>query len=103
MTTSRQKAIGSAAERDIATKVGGRRVGMDYGPIDVVSAVLDLQVKATTIPLSLNQAHACIDRIPLRGDRLRGLVQVSRPGAGRRARRTIVFDFDEFCQWYGNV
>ncbi len=47
MTTSRSKAIGSAAERVVAAALDGRRVGMDGGPVDViVDGYLDVQVKA---------------------------------------------------------
>jgi hypothetical protein len=45
MTTSRQKAVGSAAEREVAALLGGQRV-YGYGPIDViVTGYSALQVK----------------------------------------------------------
>ena len=99
MTTSRQKAAGSAAERDVARLLRGRRV-MTYGPVDVVAEPYAVQVKATTIPLSLNAARGCIERIPYDPSALRAFVQISRPGRGGRTQRLIVFDLDEFAQWH---
>jgi hypothetical protein len=100
MTTSRQKAIGSAAERDVAYRLGGERT-LGYGPIDVHTPAFNVQVKCTTSMFSLNFARKCIELIPYRDDRLRGFVQVSRSGRGVPAKRTIVFDLDEFSEWYG--
>jgi hypothetical protein len=101
MTTSRAKAIGSAAERIVARKLGGWRRGMDYGPIDVSTDALDLQVKALTVQPSLNAIRAMVDVIPRNPVRLRGAVIADRPGSGRRTRWTIVFDLDEYIEWYG--
>ena len=102
MTTSRQKAIGSAAERVVAAKLGGMRKGWDYGPVDVEAGNLQLQVKVLTIQPSLNAIRAMIDRIPLDPSMLRGAVIGTRPGAGGRVRWSIVFDLDEYAQWYGD-
>lgn len=101
MTTSRQKAIGSAAERVVARKLGGRRRGQDYGPVDVEAGNLELQVKALTIQPSLNAIRAMVDGIPKSEHRLRGAVIADRPGRGRRVRWTIIFDLDEYADWYG--
>lgn len=101
MTTSRQKAIGSAAERAVAYALDGRRVGMDGGPVDViVEGYLDVQVKAVRSLPSLAAVVGYINAIPGR-ERLRACVVVSRPGQGRKAVRTITFDLDEFAQWHG--
>ena len=102
MTTSRQKAIGSAAERVVAAKLGGSRKGWDYGPVDVEAGNLQLQVKVLTIQPSLNAIRAMIDRIPYDETMLRGAVIGTRPGAGGRVRWSIVFDLDEYAQWYGD-
>jgi len=102
MTTSRQKAIGSAAERLVAAKLGGSRRGWDYGPVDVEAGNLQLQVKVLTIQPSLNAIRAMIDRIPYDETMLRGAVIGTRPGAGGRVRWSIVFDLDEYAQWYGD-
>lgn len=101
MTTSRQKAIGSAAERAVAAALDGRRVGMDGGPVDViVDGYLDVQVKTVRSLPSLAAVTGYIEAIP-KGERLRACVVVSRPGSGKRAVRTITFDLDEFREWHG--
>ena len=101
MTTSRQKAVGSAAERAVAYALDGRRVGMDGGPVDViVEGYMDIQVKAVRSLPSLAAIIGYLAAIPER-DRLRACVVVGRPGRGRKAVRTITFDLDDFAQWHG--
>jgi len=103
MTTSRQKAIGSAAERAVAYALDGRRVGMDGGPVDViVEGYLDVQVKCVKALPSLAAVIGYLEAIPDR-DRLRACVVVTRPGQGRKAIRTITFDLDEFASWHGHA
>lgn len=100
MTTSRSKAIGSAAERAVAAALDGRRVGMDGGPIDIiVEGYLDVQVKAVRSLPSLAAVIGYLEAIP-KGDRLRACVVVTRPGPGRKAVRTITFDLDQFAEWH---
>jgi len=100
VTTSHQKAIGSAAERVVAAALDGRRVGMDGGPVDViVDGYLDIQVKAVRSLPSLAAVIGYLEAIPQR-DRLRACVVVTRPGPGRKAVRTITFDLDDFAEWH---
>ncbi len=101
MTTSRQKAIGSAAERAVAYALDGRRVGMDGGPVDViVDGYMDVQVKAVKALPSLAAVLGYLAAIPRNG-RLRSVAVVTRPGPGKKAIRTITFDLDEFAAWHG--
>jgi hypothetical protein len=100
MTTSKQKAIGSAAERRIAALLGGVRVGMDGGPVDViVGDYLSVQVKNVKGLPSLREAVGYIEAMPV--GRLRAAVVVERAGSGRRGLRTITFDLDEWITWHG--
>jgi hypothetical protein len=107
MTTSRQKAIGSAAERRIAALLGGRRVGQDGGPVDVtVGDYLSVQVKSYRTPPSLREVVGFLDamrRIPDERDALplRAVVVEERKGRGQRSVRTITFDLDEWIEWHG--
>ena len=100
MTTSRQKAAGSAAERRVAGMLNGRRVGMDGGPVDViVDDYLALQVKTLKSLPSLREISDMIDKMPI-GFILRGVVVIGREGRGRRGVRTITFDLDEWAAWH---
>ena len=101
MTTSKQKAAGSEAERYVARKIGGQRL-YGYGPVDVSNGSMDVQVKAVSIAPSLNAVRKYIADMPEQG-KLRAAVVIERPGAAFRARRTITFDFDEWCEWYGSA
>jgi len=107
MTTSPQKAIGSRAERQIAELLGGVRVGMDGGPVDViVGDYLAVQVKNVKSLPSLAEVRRYIaamgtsePAIPLP---LRACVVIERAGQGRRGLRTITFDLDEWAEWHGH-
>ena len=101
MTTSRQKAQGSKAERMVAKALGGVRIGQQLGPVDVtVKDYADIQVKNVEALPSLRSIGAMLDNIPVRG-LLRGVVVIERAGQGRRGSRTITFDFDEYCEFHG--
>jgi hypothetical protein len=100
MTTSRQKAVGSQAERDVAKALGGVRVGMDGGPTDVVIPdYAYIQVKKVKNLPSLNSIAVMLAIMPT--DLLRGVVVIERAGQGKRGSRTITFDLDEWAQWHG--
>ena len=100
MTTSKSKAIGSAAERKVAAMLGGVRVGMDGGPVDViVGDYLSVQVKALRTLPSLREVRSYLDAMP--PGRLRAAVVIERAGSGRRGCRTITFDLDEWQEWHG--
>lgn len=100
MSTSRQKAVGSAGERRVAGMLGGRRIGQDGGPVDViVDGYLSVQVKTVAHLPSLNVCRRHIDAIP-KGDHIRASVIVERAGPGRPARKFIVMDLDEFADWH---
>ncbi len=73
---------------------------MDGGPIDVIAEPFALQVKCSRVPLSVAAIHKALDRIPA-GKMLPGVVIIDRPGQGQRVRRSIVFDLEEFVEWYG--
>lgn len=100
MTTSRQKAIGSAAERAIAKQLDGIRVGMDGGPVDVVVGdYLAIQVKALSSLPSMREVDHLLRLVP-RDPRLRAVVIIERAGRGSRGVRTITFDLDEWAEWH---
>jgi len=100
MTTSRQKAVGSACERMVANLLGGVRVGQDGGPVDVLlGQYAALQVKNLATLPSLNAVRAMLEAMPEDG-RMRGVVVVERAGRGRRGLRTITFDLDDWAAWH---
>lgn len=100
MTTSRQKAAGSAQERAVAKLLGGIRVGMDGGPVDVVLPdYANVQVKNLKSLPSLNDVAGMLRAMP--DDLLRAVVVVERAGSGRRGKRLVIFELDEYAQWHG--
>jgi len=101
MTTSRQKAVGSAAERRVAALLHGRRVGMDGGPVDViVDDYLSIQVKNVATMPSLGAIDAMLEAMDNVSDRLRAVIVLQRAGSGRKGVRTITFDLDEWVEWH---
>ena len=100
MTTSKQKAAGSAAERAVAKLLGGVRVGMDGGPTDVViEGYAYIQVKTLRTLPSLRAIQHMLDIMPK--DRLGAAVIIERKGSGNRGSRTITFDLDAWAEWHG--
>ena len=107
MTTSKVKAVGSAAEREVADMLGGIRVGQDGGPVDVkVGGYLALQVKKVSTQPSLVAIRGMLEAMPSwdmlhQRALLRGVVVIQRAGQGRRGSRTITFDLDDYAAWHG--
>ena len=101
MTTSRQKAVGSAAERRVAALLGGVRVGMNGGPVDViVPGYASVQVKNVKTLPSLRECVGHLEAMPV--GLLRATVVIERAGSGHRGLRTITFLLDEFVAWHGS-
>ena len=99
MTTSKQKARGSAAERAVAARLQGQRVGMDGGPTDViVPGYCNIQVKNVKTMPSMAAMLDMIDRMP--DDVLRAVVIIPREGRGHKARSTITFELDAWAEWH---
>lgn len=99
MTSSKQKVVGSAAEREVAELLGGHRVG-GYGPVDViVTGYSAIQVKKHKGQPSLNTIRAGLEAMST--SLLRGYVVIERAGQGKRGSRTITFDLDEYAAWHG--
>lgn len=93
------RARGNAFEREVAEKLGGYRVGQYGSQIDVdVPGWLFVQCKnGASFPERL---YRWLHLIPT-GHRLRAVVLGDAPGPGHKRRTLIVFDLDEFLEWYG--
>lgn len=94
--TARQR--GNGFERHVARVLGGYRVGQYGSTIDVdVPDWLFVQCKnGASYPERLDRWLRAIPQ-----GRLRALVMGDAPGQGHKRRALIVFDLDEFCEWYG--
>jgi len=92
---------GNGAELDVARAIGGRKVGPLGHPWDVeVPGYARLQVKKLARWPSVAAVLAWLDAIPV-ADPLRGVVVVQAAGQGKRGRRVVLFDFDEYVRWHG--
>jgi hypothetical protein len=96
--TSRNR--GNAYEREVAEKLGGRRVGQYGDSVDVdVPGWIRVQCKnGGAYPALLDR---WLRAIPVQADLLRAVVVGDAPGPGTRRRSLIVLDLDEFASWYG--
>ena len=91
---------GNRAELDIARSVGGRKMGPLGMPWDVeIPGYARFQVKKLARWPSLAACLAWLDTIPA-GRELRGVAVVE---TGRKPRRLLVVDLDEFAAWHGEV
>jgi hypothetical protein len=97
--TSRNR--GNAYEREVAAKLGGRRVGQYGDETDVdVPGWLKVQCKnGTSYPERIDR---WLRAIVAPAGTLRAVVFGDAPGPGRKRRSLIVLDLDEFAARYGD-
>lgn len=98
--TSRNR--GNAFEREVAAKLGGRRVGQYGDQVDVdVPGYMRIQTKnGGTYPRLIDR---WLRAIPVEAGLLRAVVLGDAPGPGTRRRSLIVMDLDEFAAWHGGT
>lgn len=93
---------GGRAELDVARAVGGNKVGPLGHPWDVeLPGYMRLQVKKLATWPSLGQIAQWIDAIPA-SDAMRAVAVIQAAGQGKRGRRLLVLDLDEFARWHGD-
>ena len=91
---------GNAFEREVAAKLGGRRVGQFGDKVDVsVDGYLRVQCKnGATYP---ERMDGWLRAIPVEAGLLRAVVLGDAPGSAGKRRSLIVFDLDEYAMWHG--
>jgi hypothetical protein len=91
---------GNAYEREVARKLGGRRVGQFGDKVDVdVPGYLRVQCKnGVRYPKTLD---GWLRAIPVEAGILRAVVLGDAPGSSGKRRSLIVFDLDEWAMWHG--
>ncbi len=95
--TARQR--GNAYEREVAAKLGAKRVGMFGGKQDVANDWIAIQCKVgKSYPERLD---IWLREVPVKGDQLRALVVGDAPGPGVRRRSLIILELDDFVAWFG--
>lgn len=91
---------GNDFERAVAVALGGTRVGMFGHETDVEAGPFALQCKEVE-SLFPERIWKLVQAIPPSAVRIRGAVLGDVPGAGKKRRTLIVFDFDEWAREYG--
>jgi hypothetical protein len=90
---------GNDYERDVAAALGGVKVGMYGGPVDVQTPLLNVQVKVRgAFPSWMTDELA---KLPRTGGRVPTLVVADTPGQGRRRRALVVMSLDDFRELHG--
>jgi hypothetical protein len=93
------RARGNAFEREVAAKLGLRRVGQYGGKPDAAGDWITVQCKnGAAFPERL---WRWLEELPKDAQRLRALVISDAPGPGHRRREVIVMDLAEFLAWFG--
>lgn len=94
---------GTSDELRVAEILGGRKVGPLGLPWDVeVAGYLRAQAKKLDRWPSLNEVVKWLDAIP-QGAELRAVTLADTPGQGKRTRRLIVLDLEEYARWHGQT
>lgn len=95
--SSRQR--GNAWERELALRLGGKRVGHFGGKTDVEAPWLVIQAK---VGGAFSERYwSWLNQLSAKGDQLRALIVGDAPGAGTRRRAIVVLDLDDFADWFG--
>lgn len=90
---------GNAYERDVAHRLGARRVGQYGGKADIEADWIAIQAKCGgAFPERL---WRWLQATPANADQLRAVVIGDAPGAGFRRREVIVLDLADFIDWFG--
>jgi hypothetical protein len=96
------RARGGRAELDVARTIGGEKVGPLGHPWDVtLPGYMRLQVKKLARWPSLAAVIGWMAAIPA-GNEMRAVAVVEAAGPGRKPRRLLVLDLDEFARWHGD-
>jgi hypothetical protein len=91
---------GNAFEREVAAKLGGRRVGQ-YGDKTDVDVPGWLRVQCKVGSAYPERLDGWLRSIPAEAGILRAVVLGDAPGSSGKRRTLIVLDFDDFADWYG--
>ena len=92
---------GNAFERELATKLNGKRVGMFGGKTDVETDFAVIQAKVgKSYPERLD---SWLRQLNPRSDQLAVLVVGDSPGPGVRRRALAIIDLDDFMEWFGKA
>ena len=95
----RARQRGNAFEREVASKLNGKRTGMFGGKNDVEAGHFVIQCKVgLSYPERLDK---WLRELNPKADQLGILVVGDSPGAGVKRRALVVIDFDDFIAWYG--
>lgn len=95
----RARQRGNAFEREVASKLNGKRTGMFGGKNDVEAGHFVIQCKVgLSYPERLDK---WLRELTPKADQLGILVVGDSPGAGVKRRALVVIDFDDFIAWYG--
>ena len=95
----RARQRGNSFEREVATRLNGKRTGMYGGKNDVEAGSFVIQCKVgLSYPERLDK---WLRELNPKADQLAVLVVGDSPGAGKRRRALAIIDFDDFVQHYG--
>jgi len=95
------RARGNAIEREVAAKLGMRRVGQFGGPDDIAGELFRVQVKSGG---SFSERYwQWLRAVPATAGQTRLLVVTDAPGPGHRRRAIVVLDLDDWLELHGDV
>lgn len=91
---------GNQFERDVAKRLGVKRVGQYGGADDVRGEWISVQCKVGgAYP---ERIDGWLRAIPATAEQLRAVVIGDAPGIGGRRRVLVVLDFGDFVDWFGS-
>ena len=95
----RARQRGNSFEREVASRLNGKRTGQYGGKTDVETEMFVIQCKVgLSYPSRLDK---WLRELTPKADQLAVLVVGDSPGAGVRRSALAVIDFEDFVQWFG--
>jgi len=99
---ARARNKGNAFERECAAKLGGVRVGMYGGKVDIQTDWLVAQLKCGNGTYS-ERYDGWLRSVNGNANQISALIVGDSPGAGTKRRTMIVFDFEDFIALMGKT
>lgn len=92
---------GNDYERDVASRLGAKRVGQYGSSVDVGGGGDWIAAQVKNGGAFPERIWRWLQELPHDSQHVRAVVIGDAPGAGRKRREVIVLDFSDFCRWFG--
>lgn len=94
---------GNSRELELARELGGTKVGMFGGPVDVQTPLLNVQSKVRRGAAFPSWMMTELAKLPRTGGRVPALIVTDSPGSGIRRHALVVLELSDFVDLHGRL